>query len=104
MLTMSAFHGRDFPWHFPCLSAGSEPGWAWAIPGESKEPHQQNKSLRTQERKTGMRQDPASQNLLLMRSNSDIGNRDSSRKNGLHWNEEYEYPLFNEITTILSSL
>lgn len=49
-------------------------------------------------------QDPASQNLLLMRSNSDIGNRDFSRKNGLRWNEEYEYPLFNEITTILSSL
>lgn len=106
MLAMSAFHGRDFPLHFTCLSAGSEQGWAWAIPEESKEPRQQDKGLRAQERKTELKQDPAFQNLQwpLMMSNSDIGKMDFSGKNGLCWNEDCEYPLFNAIAKILSSL
>lgn len=102
MLTMSAFPGKDFPWHFTCISAGSVPGWAGAIPEESKEPHPAGQESEGTGKENWAEQDPALQNLSLIISNSDIAKRDFSRKNGLRWNEEY--PLFNEIATILSSL
>lgn len=72
--------------------------WAKTAPEESKEPHQQDKSLRGQERKTRQKQDAALQNLQwpLMMRNSDIGKRNFSDKKGLSWSEDCEYLLFNE--------